>query len=211
MFLAGNAETNLSILGIYEIDNKFVTNTNINLNIPLTFKAIEANSIIKLKANGDINISSIFYRYGDNENNNEWKLYTLNTPITLSNINDKVQFKNTSNEFSKDENNYINFEITGKIEASGNIQSLLNYNSSCTKYCFINIFKNCSGLISAPELLATTLDDYCYQNAFENTSISSLLLPATILKYNCYTNIVNNCTNLSSISININEYNIFET
>ena len=66
--------------------------------------------------------------------------------------------------------NYNRFVMTGKIAASGNVNSLLeeDENTAITmslegkKYCYFSMFNGCSSLTQAPELPAETLADNCY-------------------------------------------------
>ena len=160
--------------------------------------AAEDNSTVTLSGIGSPVVSGLQYR---TNSNTTWTDYTINTPITLENTDDYVQFKNNSNQLSKSSsNNYAQFVMSGKIKASGNIQSMLNYSNSCTNYCYYNLFRNCSSLISAPTLPAITLATNCYGNMFIGCiSLSSApALPATTLDTYCYNGMFRGCTSLSS-------------
>ena len=90
--------------------------------------------------------------------------------------------------------NYHKFVMTGKIAASGNINTLLNPNPNIEvslegkDYCYSSMFYRCSSLTQAPELPAMTLADYCYSDMFGNcTSLTQApSLPAMTLASNCY-------------------------
>jgi hypothetical protein len=59
--------------------------------------------------------------------------------------------------------------MTGKVAASGNIQTLLKADGSRTDapdYCYYNMFAGCKSLTTAPALPATTLANYCYFGMF---------------------------------------------
>ena len=60
--------------------------------------------------------------------------------------------------------------------------------TSISECCYYNMFRGCTGLISAPELPATTLKNFCYEGMFR--SCKSLTtppeLPATTLGQYCY-------------------------
>ena len=60
------------------------------------------------------------------------------------------------------------------------------------------MFKNCTNLVVAPQLPATTLADYCYQSMFSGCSnlIVAPELPATTLASGCYAGMFNGCTSL---------------
>ena len=91
---------------------------------------------------------------------------------------------------------YHNFEMTGKIAASGNVNSLLMEDEKTARTlslsgrdaCYFGLFNCCISLTTAPELPATTLANNCYDNMFYRcTSLTSAPeLPATTLATNCY-------------------------
>ena len=65
-------------------------------------------------------------------------------------------------------------------------------------YCYNNMFANCTSLKFAPELPATRLEMGCYHCMFEGcTSLTSAPeLPATELVSNCYEFMYKDCSNL---------------
>ncbi|MCR5394097.1 MAG: leucine-rich repeat domain-containing protein [Bacteroidales bacterium] len=89
---------------------------------------------------------------------------------------------------------YFEFYYSNQVEVSGNIMSLLDqewYNKNITSvpdYAFCGLFYNCSEILSAPELPATTLGKYCYYGMFFNCDYLTAApeLPATTLKDYCY-------------------------
>ena len=105
---------------------------------------------------------------------------------------------------------YSNFVMTGKIESHGNIISLL-YNDEFegnldipNVACYMNVFGECTSLITPPELPSTGLTEYCYFMMFDGcTSLTTAPeLPATKLKFYCYANmfcgtdVLPDCTNI---------------
>jgi hypothetical protein len=70
-------------------------------------------------------------------------------------------------------------------------------------YAYAYMFRNCTSLVTAPELPATTLATKCYQSMF--TSCTSLVtapeLPATTLATNCYNGMFASCTSPTSIKM----------
>lgn len=127
------------------------------------------------------------------------------TTVTLVNIGDYVYVRATSagnTGMGNSTKNYNNFVLTGKIAASGNVDTLLdqNGNATLTNYCYYYMFYNCTSLTTAPELPATTLAESCYSRMF--SSCSSLTtapeLPATTLAISCYANMFYGCTSLTS-------------
>lgn len=73
--------------------------------------------------------------------------------------------------------------------------------TTLTNYCYSNMFNNCSGLTTAPQLPATTLADGCYYNMFSHcTSLTTApsILPATTLPIWCYGYMFYVCTSLTT-------------
>lgn len=61
------------------------------------------------------------------------------------------------------------FKTTGQLEAYGNIMYLLDETGKqdyVDGYGFTNLFNNCSGLLTAPELPATRLGSWAYAYMF---------------------------------------------
>ena len=172
-----------------------------NLNT-LTFTAQEAKSTIKLTKIGSPFVDGLEYRTNINR---VWSTYTINTEITLTNIGDYVQFQNTNNnQLSVNTNNYVRFIMTGTITAAGNIQSMLNYSTSCSDYCYYSMFRGCSSLTVAPELPATTLATGCYHSMFYDCKnlefdFETFLKShknSTLADY-CFAHMVNGCTKVN--------------
>ena len=67
--------------------------------------------------------------------------------------------------------------------------------------CYYGMFQGCTSLTTAPALLATILANGCYQTMFHNcTSLTTAPeLPATTLTDSCYANMFYNCTSLNYI------------
>ena len=182
------------------INNILIAITNnsdkFDSNNPLTFTAQEAGSTVKLTATGSPVIDGLQYRTNNAE---VWQPYTIDTVITLTNVDDYVQFQNTKEQLSLDSDNYVQFVMygeetesgrmnEGKIAASGNIQSMLKDSTSCYPYCYYYMFGGCESLTVAPELPATNLANGCYNSMFQDcTSLTSApKLPATKLANYCY-------------------------
>ena len=129
----------------------------------------------------------------------------LNDTIQLTD-GKTIYFKgNNINGFSDGTTHGV-FQITGGyIKAHGNILSLIygddfgnNYSITGTN-TFKNLFSECTSLIQAPELPATTLASNCYVGMFAGcTSLTEAPeLPATTLAQNCYAGMFAGCTSLT--------------
>lgn len=96
------------------------------------------------------------------------------------------------------------FMMQGKIEAHGNIMSLI-YDEKCdlnptipNDYCFECLFVKCDSLLTAPEMPATTLTKSCYHSLFKGcrSLVEAPELPATNLVECCYYSMFEGCENL---------------
>jgi hypothetical protein len=67
--------------------------------------------------------------------------------------------------------------------------------------CYKNMFKNCTGMVIAPILLAVTLEDSCYSNMFYGCTslVEAPELSAATLTNNCYEYMFYGCSSLADI------------
>ena len=161
----------------------------------------KTDSYVYISATNDIGEIVIPLTYWDFSGGNP--LVTLNVPANKS---ANVYFACDNDTFSnKRPTGFYKFSFDGKFKGSGNIQSLLNYSSSCPSACFYNLFNNCSGIITAPDLPATTLAESCYYQMFVDciNLVETPKLPATTLAESCYESMFANCISLNKIN-NIN-------
>lgn len=134
-----------------------------------------------------------------------WVTFDANTTISL-NAGELVYLKGSNNALGTATSKYTTFAMTGKIEAHGNIMSLLygdNAQGQLTipaNYCFLRLFEDCASLVSAPELPATTMKLQCYTYMFRRcTNITVCpVLPATTLASRCYGNMFSYCENIKT-------------
>ena len=175
---------------------------------PLTFRATQDGSTVKLTKNGTVNGEFQTSRDGGNT----WSDYTIGTDITLNN-GDEVSFRAKADRTSaQSDTNYFGFQMTGKIDAWHNVMSMYRTNDFATyntvmTYSFYRLFKDCTSLAKAPVLPATTLAQSCYSNMFRGcTSLTKApALPATefikpdasIEASNCYESMFWGCTSLT--------------
>ena len=135
---------------------------------------------------------------------NTWSTYTIWDTITLTDVWDKVYWRNTSTtdtKFSTSSSNYYQFVMTWSIAGSKDITKLLNKNwtNKLSRYCFYNLFSDCTSLTTAPTLPVTSLSPYCYYNMFKwcsNLTVAPAL-PATRLIDYCYFYMFRDCTSLT--------------
>lgn len=128
--------------------------------------------------------------------------------ITLSNIWDKVYWRNTSTTttgFSVwEEQDYYRFILWWNISLSWDITYLINKNgwvTSLSPYCFNCLFKNSTALRSTPKLPSTSLGAQSYAQMFYwcTNLTTATKLPATTLGNYCYYNMFSGCSNLTTL------------
>ena len=171
---------------------------------PLTFKAIQDGSTVKLYSDGSPSGSFQTSRDGGNT----WVDYKIYDAITL-NTGDEVSFRAKANRTSaQGVTNYFFFKMEGKTEAWHNVMSQYRTNDFTTYesvggFAFYNLFKDCTSLTKAPVLPATTLADNCYTSMFIRcTSLAEApVLPATTLATCCYQRMFYDCTSLTKAPV----------
>ncbi len=141
---------------------------------------------------------------------NTWSTYTIWDTITLSNVWDKVLFRNSSStttNFSTSSSSYYKFTITwGKAWCSWDVTYLINkdgwVDTIPNNYCFLRLFDSAVNLTTTPELPSTTLKSYCYRYMFNwcTSLLTAPELPATTMSTYCYANMFYECTSLTTAS-----------
>ena len=166
---------------------------------PLTLTATADNSSVKLTKTGKVDNT-----YEVNTGSS-WVPYTFGTVINL-NKGQSCKWRCTSHPTTFDDyTTYVQFVMTGSIEASGEVYSMLSSNLSDVTtlkgydYAFIHLFEFCTSLIKAPELPATTLTPDCYDHMFAGCTALTQApqLPATTLAEYCYFSMFVGCTALT--------------
>ena len=172
----------------------------------LCFTAIEDNASVQMGLNPSplLPTKNFYYKKNDDVKWTEWVFENNTTSIITLNKGEKLYVMSDSYNsccvYDKGSYDHYYFTINkGKISASGNIMSLLNFTPVLPNYAFCKLFQDCTSLVSAPELPATTLADYCYSYMFSNCSSLTQApeLSATTLANYCYSNMFNGCTSLT--------------
>ena len=186
-----------------------------NKNSVLYFEARRNGSTIQLNKVGSPSNAQLIYSLDDQVT---WKDYSWDndgkgTLITLNKVgNNRVYFKakemssNSSgydnSQFSNAESHYYNFSMKGVLNGYGSVFSLLSSNLIDTiplpNYAFVNLFKKCNALRTAPELTGTSLGDYCYMQMFQECKSleTAPKLPASVTKNSCYSGMFMDCSKL---------------
>ena len=173
-------------------------------------------------------------------NEGEWTETTVSVDISVSK-NDMIRFKSNRGNQAYNQETFTSGG-TAQFEVAGNLMSLVagddfatyvpntnatgtdgdlycsfkNFFKDCTglmsaknliiKYCdyesFINFFNGCTNLQIPPKLPATTLANSCYYGMFQNcTSLTTApALPATTLANSCYSSMFYGCVSLTTAS-----------
>ena len=184
--------------GIFYYTARYSVEGNPAMDKTLCFTAVKADSKIWVKHSSGNN-PDIQYSVDRGET---WIPLQEGDTVTLSNMGDRVYVKGDNPDgFYK--TGYTSFGMSGKIEASGSVMSLIDGVGEtdvipCDS-CFYRLFNLCQdALVKAPELPATTLTPSCYQFMFTNcTSLKEApQLPATVMKDGCYNSMFWMCTSL---------------
>ena len=171
----------------------------------LRFTAESANSSVQLTAVGSAPAVTLIKSF-DGVN---WEDYTVGEVVDLPSVGDYVYFasgEGGNNAFGASSSAYHKFVINGLVASSGDITSLRRFDliqTTLANYCYSSMFRDCTGLTSAPELPATTLATSCYYSMFWGCTglTSAPELPATTLATNCYYSMFQGCTHLSLIKV----------
>ena len=142
---------------------------------PLTFECFDNNKgSVWATGSGDLEYS---------KNGDEWKTYKSNQEISIIK-GDVVRFRGTQATIgNSNSSNYMRIKCKAKCYIYGNIMSLLSKDNFATMtelpyaYTFQNLFQE---------------NTYIY-----HTEGKDLVLPATVLKKQCYYNMFNGCTNMN--------------
>lgn len=142
-------------------------------------------------------------------NNGTWKKVVANQGVDFGGDLGSLRLRGICpNGTATDYQNYATITFSDesvKVDCSGDIRTLIDYTAyenAATGNCrFCSLFKGCSVLTSAPELLATALKEQCYRQMFEGcTSLTQAPdLPATELKTLCYYSMFSGCTSLVKV------------
>ena len=137
-----------------------------------------------------------------------WSTWDGTTTLSsaTSGSDNVMYLRGTGNTVITGNNSNYRWVLTGSnIKCIGNIETLLDYatvesgvHPTMTDQCYYSMFDDCTSLIQAPALPATTLAASCYNRMFYGcTSLTQApALPATTLEMNCYRSMFYGCTGL---------------
>ena len=168
----------------------------------LCFTAESANSSVQLTAVGSAPAVTLVKSF-DGVN---WEAYAVGEVIDLPSTGDFVYLaagQGGNETFGSSSSAYHQFVINGLVAASGDITSIRRFDleqTTLNTFCYGYLFKDCTGLTSAPELPAITLANNCYRQMFKGCTglTSAPELPATTIAIGCYASMFEGCTGLMS-------------
>lgn len=164
----------------------------------LSFTALEDNSTITLEKIGEPDAVNLIY----STKKTGWENLIINETVITLKQGETVYIKGNNATFSKDKDNYYHFAMTGRIRAGGNINKLLSKDGNVDTLldsCYIQLFQNCTSLVSTPDLPAKVLQSSCYRNMFAGcTSLEEVTeeLPADKILGMSYYEMFLDCTSL---------------
>ena len=194
---------NSSVITDWTDENGNIGDANETDDTPyLTFSADEEQTFTMTKA-----VSTLEYSV----NNGAWKELGTST-ITFGGNNGNLQLRGNNiggtagnyTDGSEDYSTIIFGYSDVEVSCKGDIRTLLDYENysttSTNKAMFICLFENCTNLISAPDLPATILADYCYMKMFKGCTnlINAPELPASTLTKHCYDWMFGGCESLTT-------------
>lgn len=181
---------------------------NVSAQNYLTLTALE-NSWVGI--HNEMNNPDIHYRI----NGGPWLDITEDMPVFVEK-NCRISFRgNNPGGFSHSVNNYTSIVISGNMNASGNIMSLVDNQGQSLVipggYCFTHLFENSTGLITPPELNPVVLMRGCYSLMFAGCSRMTISPRLTVqnLAAECYESMFLGCTSLTRIEVRFSQWATF--
>lgn len=176
----------------------------------LSFKAIEPSTIsMTVKGNKHVQLQYSL-------NKKDWTDWDL-SEITL-NIGDKIYMRGEMyNDLNSESWCKANFVMTGNIEASGNLFTIVNWIGSELKlaygmnynYNLFGLFEDCKALKTAPKLPIEKTVYYLYYKLFKNSGITAAPeLPAQTLGQGVYESMFEGCESLTKAPVVLPATNI---
>ncbi len=177
--------------------------------VPLTFEIQSDGNIIWKSTNTGVTRTIEYSK----DNGQTWTSITSATGDTAPSISvesgDTVQFRGDNTAYGTSGSYYSCFSgNTAQFSIKGNVMSLINSTDFSdlttleSAYTFGYLFRNCTGLTDASNLLlpATKLASNCYSDMFYGcTSLTTAPeLPASALTESCYSGMFYNCNSLTT-------------
>jgi hypothetical protein len=186
----------------------------------LTFTAEQEFSSVQLICDQDTQADFSGVRYSTD--GKVWNAYNNRDTIILAKVGDFVKFVNSRNTFSSDPNLYkpeVRFALSGKVAASGELGSLLNYADVWPKYCFSHAFRNQNSLTAAPYVACDTAGEWTLDYAFNGcrnlkrirVDIKNHHLNPDNNKFDSVGGMLGGCSSLNLIEVDFTSWEGFDT
>lgn len=173
----------------------------------LTFTALEAGTFTLTVTANTNNLKYLEYSLDNGASwirtTNDGNTITITTPTLQA--GEKVMWRGSGNRLcDNNSTNYPSFSSTGRFNASGSIMSLLYVDDVESQYArsnaFRELFRNCTTIVTAPELPALYIESNAYYSMFKGCTAltTSPELPFTTVDYaGCY-QMFYGCTSLTT-------------
>ena len=209
-----------SVKRVYESDNAVIVGQNLTISrlsdddvtnltnminrygksfIGLYFEATSDEATVSLNDNG----SNSSYSYMASSDGKTWSEYTLGDLVTVEE-GKRVYFKGDG--FIGSTGN-PGFTVSGvDVTVGGSVMSLIDGFGDTTDMGtnnFVCLFQSCSAITDTSSLTlpATTLSDDCYRQMFQDCTgmTTAPALPATTLTTNCYQMMFTRCSSITNV------------
>ena len=128
------------------------------------------------------------------------KFSSTSTFTAEGNIMSLLYGDNFEGKTDLESNNWVFYSMFYGCSRLTSAENLILPATELTSYCYCNMFRNCTSLVTAPQLPATTLANNCYESMFSScTSLTTApQLPASTLASECYAFMFGSCTSLTT-------------
>lgn len=168
----------------------------------LTFTAADEGASVYYTIGSSLT-DNIYYQISGDPNWTKWSGGVANKVTLAKDQSIRVWNRNStlSTGTTDSTNRFRFFMPDGKIKASGNIESMINFNSTLSSYCFNYMFGQCTKLLTPPKLPSMSLADHCYYDMFHNCNQMTDVpeLPATTMQEYCYTSMFYACKSITTV------------
>ena len=170
----------------------------------LTFTAAEEGASVYYTIGSSLT-DNIYYQISGDSNWTKWSSGSANKITLAKDKSIRVWNRNStlSTGTTDSTNRFRFFMPDGKIKASGSIESMINFNSTLSSYCFNYMFGQCTNLLTPPKLPSMSLADHCYYDMFHNCNQMTDVpeLPAITMKEYCYNGMFWACKSITTVPV----------
>ena len=123
------------------------------------------SATITLTKQGSPTTRRIQYAVGSDD----WSSYSPGTVVSVS-ANTKVKFRNLDEYLSDSTSSYYQFQMTGQWNGSGDVLAMVNNSQQMHNSCLCYLFKDCTGLLTAPSISPHISTTYSMRGLFRGCS-----------------------------------------